>query len=124
MQKRLEGFPVDCARHPFHKVIDVRERAVGLAFLKYCAHDVVSEALDASETETYFSLLVHGEACIGLVDVRVEHLDAVLLAVVHDLLDLIHVGEILCQVGRLEFGRVVSLEPSGLVADPCIAGRV
>ena len=124
MQKCLKSLSVHDAGHTLHKVEDVREYAVFLAFCKDCLHDVLAESLDASKTESDLALLVNCELRIGLVDVRIEHLDAVLLAVIHDLLDLVHVGEILGQVGCLELGWIVGFKPSGLVAHPRIAGRM
>ena len=124
MQKRLECLSVHYSGHAFHKVINVGKKAVFLAFCEDCTYYIVTESLDSAETESDFSLLVDRKLGIRLIDVRVKHLDAAFLAVVHDLLDLVHIGEILREVGRLEFSRVVRLEPACLVAYPGIAGRM
>ena len=124
MQKCLKSLSVHDSGHTLYKVVDVREYAVFFAFSEDCLHDVLTESLDAAETEADFALLVDCELGIRLIDIRIEYLDAVLLAVVHDLLDLVHVGEVLGQVGCLELGWIVGFKPSGLVAHPCVAGRM
>ena len=45
-------------------------------------------------------------------------------AVGENLLDFRHVRKVAGEVGRLEFGRIVALQPTGLVGDPGIAGRM
>ena len=48
------------------------------------------------------AFLIDGEVGVALIDIRVQHPDFVTFAVRHDLLDLIHLGEIAAQVGGLE----------------------
>ena len=61
---------------------------------------------------------------VRLVDIGVQYLYLAAAAVVHNLLNLFHVGEILAKVSCLEFCRIMGLEPASLVADPCVAGCV
>ena len=68
--------------------------------------------------------MVDAELFGGFIDIGIEHIDAVLAAVRHYFLNLVRLSEVGGKVGRLEFGRVVALEITGLVADPGIAGCV
>ena len=120
----LHRLAVYDAGHPFDEVIYVCELSVPCPFADDGLHDVGAEALDASEAEADVSLSVDGEGGVRLIDVRIENLDAALLAVIHDFLDLVHLREVVAQVSRLELGRIVSLEPARLVTDPGVAGGV
>ena len=119
----LEGLPVDDAGHPLDEVPDILEGPFFFPLPQDDFHDVAAEALHARKSEADVPLLVDGEFGAALVDVRIENLDLVALAVVHDLLDFFH-GLGAGQAGRKELGRMVAFQPPGLVADPGVAGRV
>ena len=105
----LKGFPVHHPAHPFHQIPRVGENAVPVPFRNQGIHDIASESLDASESETDIALAVDAECAVRLIDIRVEHQDPAPLAIVHYGLDLFHIGEILAEVGRLEFRQIVGL---------------
>ena len=123
VDQRFEGFPIH-ARDAFRKIEDVCKRTVGLAFGDDGIHHIGAESFHAAQAETDVSVLVHGKAGFRFVHVGAQHLDAALLAVVHDFLQLRHVGQLVAQVGRLEFGRIMRFQPAGLVGYPGIAGGV
>ena len=61
------------------------------------------------------------QSAVQKTEEQVKDLYAVLLAVIHDFLYLVHIGEILGKVGCLELCWIMRLEPSRLVAYPCVA---
>ena len=124
IDERLDAAAVEHLRHALDEVEQVGEGAVGRALLDDGVHDVLAEALEAAQAVADVALLVDGELGVGFVDVGAEDLDAGLAAVRHDLLHLVHVRDVLREVGGLEFGRIVGLDPGGLVAHPGVAGGV
>ena len=123
IHQALEALAVHVAGHTLYKVVNVCEQAVFLPLLYYGFHDVGAKALDGTERKTNVSVLVHGEVAGALVDVRVQHFDAVAFAIVHYLGDFFH-GLGAVKAGGKEFRGVVGLEPAGLVAHPGVAGCV
>ena len=120
----FKGLAVHGAGEALHEVEHICEGASGLALSDDGVGYVAAETLEAAETEADVAAGVHGEVAVGLVHIGVQHLDAGLLAVGHDLLELVHVGRLLGEVRRLEFRRIVGLEPGRLVAYPGVAGSV
>ena len=93
VDQRFEGFPVH-ARDAFRKIEDVRKRTVGFAFGNDGIYHIGAESFHAAQTETDITVLVHGKTGLRFVHVGAQHLDAALLAVVHDLLHFRHVGQL------------------------------
>ena len=87
-------------------------------------HDIGSEPLHSAHSETDVPVLVYGEVRLALVHVRIQDADMMFLAVRHNGLDLSHVVLVHAEVGCLELGRIMRLEPARLVTYPGIAGSV
>ena len=122
--KSLQGLAVDKPAHSLHKVPDIRVGAVGLAVGDYRIDNVRAEALHSPKAEADVAPGIYAEVSFRLVYIRNQDLYLVSAAVVHYLLYFLHVGEILAEVGSLEFRRIVGLEPSRLVTHPGVAGGV
>ena len=124
IDQRLKGAAVQHLGHPLHEIEEVREGTVLAALADNGLHDVLAKAFQTAQAVADISALVDGERRLGLVYIWAEHLDAGLAAVRHDLLHLVHVRDVLREVGGLEFRRIMRLDPGGLVAYPGVAGGV
>ena len=123
IHQRLKALAVHAAGHALYKVVNICEQAVFVPFFDDGVHHVGAEALDGAQGKAHVAVLVHGEVVGALVDVRVQHLDAMALAIVHDFGDFLHALGAVEAAGE-ELRRVMALEPAGLVAHPGVAGGV
>ena len=101
VHQTFKGLAVHHARHPLHKVERICKRPV-LPFLDDCLDYVAAETLDSAQTEADDTLLVYGELGLGLVHIRVGNSYSSLAAVGHYLLEFVHIGLVLSEVGGLE----------------------